>query len=230
MYDNELSVKGTDDKLLITILSPTWIDGNQSLQEYINANQKFLEKAKIIVDAQDIHIKSTELFELRNFLNENQITLFSILSINDETNKSASILGISNRTSEKTKPLPRRPGSLTTDKALLINKTIRSGICLDEESDIVIIGDVNPGSVIKSKGTILVWGKLMGEIHAGSSGDKLALVCALEMNPSILTIADVVYENSKKRKFKEPEIAYLDGNVLLIANWKKHPDKEDYVS
>ena len=74
---------------------------------------------------------------------------------------------------------------------LYIQRTLRSGQSITSDGNIVIIGDVNPGSEIIAKGDITVWGILGGIAHAGSAGNQYARIRALKMNAIQLRIADV---------------------------------------
>ena len=74
---------------------------------------------------------------------------------------------------------------------LYIQRTLRSGQSIKSEGNIVIIGDVNPGSEVIAQGDITVWGILGGIAHAGSDGNKYAKIRALKMNAIQLRIADV---------------------------------------
>ena len=49
---------------------------------------------------------------------------------------------------------------------------LRSGEKLNSESSIVIIGNLNPGSYVKSKKNIFVYGKAYGTLHAGCQINK----------------------------------------------------------
>ena len=73
---------------------------------------------------------------------------------------------------------------------LYIQRTLRSGQSITSDGNIVIIGDVNPGSEVIAKGDITVWGILAGIAHAGSAGNKYAKIRALKMNAIQLRIAD----------------------------------------
>ena len=53
--------------------------------------------------------------------------------------------------------------------------TLRSGQVLESETSIIILGDVNPGATIVSKGNVVVLGSLKGTIHAGAVGNEDAL-------------------------------------------------------
>jgi septum site-determining protein MinC len=74
---------------------------------------------------------------------------------------------------------------------LYIQRTLRSGQSITSDGNIVVIGDVNPGSEIIAKGDITVWGVLGGIAHAGSAGNVYARIRALKMNAIQLRIADV---------------------------------------
>jgi len=74
---------------------------------------------------------------------------------------------------------------------LYIQRTLRSGQSITADGNIVIIGDVNPGSEIIAKGDITVWGVLGGIAQAGSAGNINARIRALKMNAIQLRIADV---------------------------------------
>ena len=73
---------------------------------------------------------------------------------------------------------------------LYIQRTLRSGQSITSDGNIVIIGDVNPGSEVIAKGDITVWGILGGIAHAGSQGNGYARIRALKMNAIQLRIAD----------------------------------------
>lgn len=73
---------------------------------------------------------------------------------------------------------------------LYIQRTLRSGQSIKSDGNIVIVGDVNPGSEIIAKGDITVWGILGGIAHAGSEGNVHAKIRALKMNAIQLRIAD----------------------------------------
>jgi septum site-determining protein MinC len=105
--------------------------------------------------------------------------------------------------------------------------TLRSGQVLDCESSIIILGDINPGAKVISKGNIVVLGALKGNAYAGANGNEQAFVAALEMEPIQIKIGDVIgrsadkVQNVKKRGKKkpipaEPQVAIVkDGNIYI---------------
>ncbi len=89
---------------------------------------------------------------------------------------------------EEIAALKNAPETLPT---LYLRKTIRSGQSISSDGNIVIIGDVNPGSEIIAKGDITVWGILGGIAHAGSDGNNYAKIRALKLNPVQIRIGEV---------------------------------------
>lgn len=89
---------------------------------------------------------------------------------------------------EEITELKNAPEALPT---LYLRKTIRSGQSISSDGNIVIIGDVNPGSEIIAKGDITVWGILGGIAHAGSDGNNYAKIRALKLNPVQIRIGEV---------------------------------------
>ncbi len=70
--------------------------------------------------------------------------------------------------------------------------TLRSGVSLEHEGDLVIIGDVNPGAEVYVGGNLAVFGALRGSAYVGiNSGDEVFVV-ALKLSPSILVIKNKV--------------------------------------
>lgn len=74
---------------------------------------------------------------------------------------------------------------------LYIQRNLRSGQSIKSDGNLVIIGDVNPGSEIIAKGDITVWGILGGIAHAGCDGNLYTKIRALKMNAIQLRIGDV---------------------------------------
>lgn len=101
--------------------------------------------------------------------------------------------------------------------------TIRSGQLFESASSVVVLGDVNPGGKVVSKGNVIILGSLRGNVYAGADGNENAFVVALEMDPMQIKIADVIARSAdtsahKKAKNKniQPKIAYVgDGNIYI---------------
>lgn len=100
--------------------------------------------------------------------------------------------------------------------------TLRSGQVLETETSVVIIGDVNPGAQIISKGNIVILGCCMGNIYAGASGDRSCFAAALTMKPMQVRIADKIARSAIAKKEDsgdypiDPKIVYIKEDHLQI--------------
>ncbi len=72
---------------------------------------------------------------------------------------------------------------------LYLQQTLRSGQTMSYDGNVVLIGDVNPGSEIIAKGDITIWGILGGIAHAGARGNNFAKIRALKINAIQLRIS-----------------------------------------
>lgn len=105
--------------------------------------------------------------------------------------------------------------------------TLRSGQVLDCESSIIILGDINPGAKVISKGNIVVLGALKGNAYAGANGNQQAFVAALDMDPIQVKIGDIIGRSADKVQFgkkrgrkqepqAEPQVAVVkNGNIYI---------------
>ncbi|MBR5508868.1 MAG: septum site-determining protein MinC [Lachnospiraceae bacterium] len=103
--------------------------------------------------------------------------------------------------------------------------TLRSGQVLESETSIIILGDVNPGAKVVSKGNVVVLGTLKGMVHAGAAGNENAFVAALNMRAMQIRINDTIARSAdepvnpragKKASTAKPMIAYTeDGNIYM---------------
>ena len=102
---------------------------------------------------------------------------------------------------------------------VLIKRTIRSGQRIKYPTNVVIMGDINPGAVVIAGGDIIVLGKLKGVVHAGADGSTEAEVMALKLQPTQLRIGSIISrppdEGNKGDTFY-PEKAYVRDGVIIV--------------
>lgn len=72
---------------------------------------------------------------------------------------------------------------------LYMQQSLRSGQTISYDGNIVLIGDVKPGSEVIAKGDITVWGVLGGVAHAGARGNDFAKIRALKIHAIQLRIS-----------------------------------------
>ncbi len=101
--------------------------------------------------------------------------------------------------------------------------TLKSGESLEAETSVVVIGNVEKGARVVSKGHIVVIGDLFGSVAAGISGNSEAIVAAMEMAPSALKIADFEAHCSEKGKrlAKGPVVVSVEDEKICIRSMRK---------
>lgn len=96
---------------------------------------------------------------------------------------------------------------------------IRSGQELEFEESVVIMGDVNNGATIISRGNIVILGTLKGSAYAGVSENVNAFVVALNMDPVQIRIGNLIArspDKKEKEKDREPKIAFAENGTIYI--------------
>lgn len=113
--------------------------------------------------------------------------------------------------------LPRREGQF-------YRGTLKKRQVLETEKSIIVLGDVDFGATVVSKGNIVVLGAIRGAVHAGAAGNRDAFIIALSMKPQLLRIADIAAPQVYLRKEEKPEarIAKVDGEHIYIDPLKNH--------
>jgi len=106
------------------------------------------------------------------------------------------------------------------DAAMMVRRTLRSGIRVHHPGSIVILGDVHPGAEVVAGGDVLVWGKLHGTVHAGAFGDNGAVVCALDFAPTQLRIGHFITRSPDDRRRKtQPETGHVRNGRIEVIPW-----------
>ena len=223
---NELAslihIKGLRDGLLVSLTDAPWEEQCAALLDQIDGQQAFFQGARLALDIGSQVLKVNDMVELRDVLSERNVSLWAIISESPITEKTAQLLGLATRIS---KPRPEESHSFDTrtineETALFVNKTLRSGSRVEFSGHVVVLGDINPGAEIVAEGSVIVWGRLRGAVHAGAKGDQSAVVCALDLLPIRLQVADEVMNNSTRRETGKPEMAYISEQKVIIEVWQ----------
>ncbi|TWT08327.1 septum site-determining protein MinC [Planococcus sp. CPCC 101016] len=99
---------------------------------------------------------------------------------------------------------------------------VRSGQVVKAEGDLVVIGDVNPNGRVEAGGSVYVLGRLKGAAHAGTKGNRDAVIAASWLEATQLKIDDeletMTDELSSLSEQPEMECAYLHTNGTIIID------------
>jgi septum site-determining protein MinC len=214
-----VQIKGMRDGLLVSLGDAGWPVVQRALLERIEQQPAFFQGARLALDVGNQSLKSAELSSLRDKLSEHGIMLWAILSLSPVTENTAQILGLATRVS---KPRPQELQAAKKnedDTALWVNKTVRSGTRIEFGGHIVIFGDVNPGAEVIAGGSVIVWGRLRGVVHAGAKGNQAAVVCALDLSPTQLRIAGQIAVAPERHGKPLPEIVRIKDGQLQAETW-----------
>lgn len=222
MEAGKIEVKGIKNGLLIELKDGDWEEQINELISHINANLDFFKGAKLVLDVGDRSLKSPQLSSLRGDLSDYEVKLKAILSSSHATERASQDLGLEIKIDQSSHQTETSSidSSLDGEEAIFLERTLRSGHKVSHPGHIVVLGDVNPGAELIAGGNIIVWGRLLGVVHAGAGGDQDAVVCALDLSPTQLRIADKISVSPPRKGKPKPEIAFLDGDQLTARDWK----------
>src|SRR5438067_2309093 len=190
-----IALKGTRNGLLLTLEPETpFSELLNALSDRLAEAPSFFRGASLALDTSRRMLRVSERIQLEDLLAHYHMSVTPLEQIapmqrNGEpqavpTNDTASpITATSSETSQVQHDLRE------TGDTLLIRRTIRSGQAIHHPSNIVILGDVNPGAEVVAGGDIIIWGVLRGMVHAGYPDDESACVCSLQLAPVQLRIA-----------------------------------------
>ena len=215
-------IKGFKEGLLITLGDGDWEEVLCQLLSQIDEKTKFFNGAKVAIEIGERVLHAAEMAKLRDTLFDRDVKLFAVLSTSQVTDVNAESMGLETRKSVLKENLTGF-GSVVLDgePAILLQKTIRSGTSIKYAGHVIVDGDVNPGGEILTTGSIFIWGKLRGSVHAGMEGSESEVICAMELDPINLRIANILIKNNKLlRKLKrKPVRIKIDNGKLSIDYW-----------
>jgi septum site-determining protein MinC len=214
-----IQIKGLRDGLLVSLDDAPWENQRAALIAQVDAQPAFFQGARLALDvaSQVLHVK--ELVDLRDQLSERGIFLWAVVSESPTTESTAQLLGLATRIS-KPRPEETRQYSvedLGEETALFLNRTLRSGTRIEFAGHVVVFGDVNPGAEVVAEGSVIIWGRLRGMVHAGSKGNKKAIIGALDLSPTQLRIAEEVAAALNPQQNPKPEVVRINTDGKLQA-------------
>ena len=207
--DNSVIIKGNNYGIIVVLDPELSFD---ELKEKVA--KKFRESSKFFKDA-----KMAISFEGRELSNEEQRDILDIIGENTDMQIVCVIDNNPDREKLFKQTLEQKLMELGNNTGQFYKGILRSGTSLEFETSAVIIGDVNHGARVVSKGNIIVLGSLKGTAFAGACGNTNSFVIALDMRPTQIRIADTIARSPDKPvkdAVKEPKIAFLEnGNIYI---------------
>ncbi len=94
--------------------------------------------------------------------------------------------------------------------------SLRSGMKLEYEGSLVIMGDVNAGAEVIAGENIVILGNLRGVAHGGAKGNKNAIISAVKIESPQIRIANIVKELEKALEENVKTYAYVKENEIIL--------------
>ena len=239
--DDGIIIKGSREGLLITLGAEAWHNALAALEARLAAMPDFFKGARVALNVGARKLVEADVRAARDLLARHDVVLWGIQSDDEETQHVVAILGLdaalpqrAARQAESPSPIeppapdvfappgPAEPiGSDDPEAGLVARRTLRSGQQLRHPGSVVVIGDVNPGAEVVAGCDVVVWGRLRGIVHAGATGNAAAMVCALDLAPTQLRIAQYITRSPEGRRRKpQPEVARVRNGQIVAESWE----------
>jgi len=209
---NYVIIKGKNDRLVIA-LNPDvdFLDICDILKTKILEAKNFIGNSRMAIE-----------FSGRTLTNDEENTLIGIITNN--SNIVISYIFSKKEKSDQEIDLESLNPLIEEGKTHFFRGTLRSGAKIESDGNVVVLGDVNPSSIIKARGNVIVLGHLNGTVYAGLGGDDRAFIGAIYFNPIQLTIGmktitdiqDEILDSSRVDKKSRFKVARIVNQEIVV--------------
>ena len=209
---NYVIIKGKNDRLVIA-LNPDvdFLDICDILKTKILEAKNFIGNSRMAIE-----------FSGRTLTNDEENTLIGIITNN--SNIVISYIFSKKEKQEQEIDLESLNPLIEEGKTHFFRGTLRSGAKIESDGNVVVLGDVNPSSIIKARGNVIVLGHLNGTVYAGLGGDDRAFIGAIYFNPIQLTIGmrtitdiqDEILDSSRVNKKSRFKVARVVNQEIVV--------------
>jgi len=209
---NYVIIKGKNDRLVIA-LNPDvdFLDICDILKTKILEAKNFIGNSRMAIE-----------FSGRTLTNDEENTLIGIITNN--SNIVISYIFSKKEKSDQEIDLESLNPLIEEGKTHFFRGTLRSGAKIESDGNVVVLGDVNPSSIIKARGNVIVLGHLNGTVYAGLGGDDRAFIGAIYFNPIQLTIGmrtitdiqDEILDSSRVDKKSRFKVARIMNQEIVV--------------
>lgn len=222
MSSDRINIKGTSDGLIISLGAGAWQGLVDELEQRLGEKASFFKGGRVGLAVGARQLTFQELEQIGQTLNRHNVTLWAVESESPDTQEAAAQLGLEIGLGLPVRPVLAPPPAPTPQgDTLMVQRTLRSGQVVHHPGHVVVIGDVNPGAEIRAGGSVVVWGRLRGTVHAGTGGDQNAVVCAMQLSPTQLRIGDYITRSPADAGHEiVPEMASVQDGQIVAEPWK----------
>lgn len=226
-----IAIKGTRNGLLLT-LEPETPFGEllNALAERLAEAPSFFRGAALSVDMTRRHLRVSERTQLEALLSHYHMSITPLMpnmpprtprhpALTQDFSPPAPVLYATSVPASSGGEQVTRDLRETSD-TLFLRRTVRSGQAIHHPSNVVVLGDVNPGAEIVAGKDIMVWGVLRGMVHAGYPDNEEAMVCALALAPVQLRIGHLLSRPPEDMEVQpRPEVATIRNGQIVVESW-----------
>lgn len=214
MREASVGFKGTVDCLTMILQEEDEFDFIlKEIENKIHDAGKFFKNAVLDVKYKGKDLTSHQEMEILDLLSKQSGAKIKSIS-KEEDNE------VSDNISKRNVKIPFN--GLDEGMSKFYRGTLRSGHKIDFDGNVIVMGDLNPGGEIIATGNVVVLGSLRGTVHAGSDGNKEAIIVALALRPTQLRIADIITrppDDEEKSIGIYPEMAYIKDDRMYIEDF-----------
>jgi septum site-determining protein MinC len=229
-----IAIKGTRSGLRLTLEPETpFKELLSALAERLAESPSFFRGASITVDTSQRMLHTSERMQLEDLFTLYQMSIIPLDTASEKrkevkvvTQPLSASVSEETMTQQATDYVQRDPRA--SEDTLFLRRTVRSGQAIHHHSNVVVLGDVNPGAEIIAGGDIIVWGVLRGMVHAGYPDNQSALVCSLQLSPVQLRIAHLLSRPPEGFEAQQlPEVASIRKEQIIVETWiNGHPPRK----
>jgi septum site-determining protein MinC len=215
---NLIAIKGSKEGLRLALDEhAAWAELLAALRDQLGQAAHFFNGAQVMLDIGERALAEDQFAELIELMRQHGLRPDSLASTARESRNAARAAGVAAR------PLARDMAeSEDRGEAAFVQRTVRSGQVVRHYGHITILGDLNAGGEVIAGGNVLVWGRLRGTVHAGALGDRSAVICAIELAPTQLRIADLIAVPPAGRAERLPEVARVVDDQISVEVWETY--------
>jgi septum site-determining protein MinC len=204
MPEQAVTFKGIEQGILI--LLDTSHDFEKLIKlaiQKIKSNKKFLSENTLFVRGAAGPLDPDELGMARKLIRDK--TKMEVLPLPWKNEK---------QDSEQDPPSP----IISFPPPLLASNALRAGQELRSDGDVILLGNMHPGSQIYAKGSVYIYGFLRGEVYAGIENNPQAVVVCKGFAPLQLSIGGInLPSNPDPSWLKHYVFVSVKDKELLVA-------------
>lgn len=197
-----------------------WEDALADLHKQMKQGATLMHGMRIALDLGARQLGSADMDALRDVLQGYNIDGVDVHAESTDMRQVARAAGFT-----------ARPRGINASKEPLISDTprpilvrnLRSGqIYKHLHGDLTLLGDVNAGAELVVSGSVVVFGRVRGIVHAGAMGDRTAIICAIELAATQIRIADVRARSPEDDTHRTPEVACIEEGQIVVHTWAEY--------